>query len=36
MRELFTEIEIAASPERVWNILVDFSKFPERMPADVT
>jgi hypothetical protein len=32
MKELFTEIEIAASPERVWRILVDFSQFPEWNP----
>ncbi len=32
MKELFTEIEIAASPERVWQILVDFSQFPAWNP----
>ena len=32
MRELFTEIEIAAPPERVWRILVEFSQFPEWNP----
>ncbi len=28
MKELHTEIEIAASPERVWRELTDFSSYP--------
>ncbi len=27
MKELFTEIEIKASPETVWRVLVDFSQY---------
>ncbi len=30
--ELHTEIEIAATPERVWSILADFAAFPEWNP----
>jgi hypothetical protein len=32
MKELRTEIEIAASPEAVWSILTDFAAFPEWNP----
>jgi hypothetical protein len=31
-KELYTEIEINASPEDVWAVLTDFSKFPEWNP----
>jgi hypothetical protein len=32
MRELRTEIEIGASPERVWQLLTDFGAYPEWNP----
>ncbi len=32
MKELRTEIEIAASPETVWAILTDFAAFPQWNP----
>jgi hypothetical protein len=32
MKELHSEIEIAASPERVWDILVDFAAYPRWNP----
>ncbi|MGB0383405.1 MAG: SRPBCC family protein [Ardenticatenaceae bacterium] len=32
MKELYTEIEINASAERVWQLLTDFSRFPEWNP----
>ncbi len=32
MKELRTEIEIQASPEKVWQILIDFDKWPEWNP----
>jgi hypothetical protein len=32
VKELHTEIEIAASPERVWRELTDFAKYPEWNP----
>ncbi|MHB8211958.1 MAG: SRPBCC family protein [Acidithiobacillus sp.] len=32
MRQVETEIEIAASPERIWSILMDFSAYPEWNP----
>ena len=32
MKELYTEIEIDASLEQVWNILTDFSRLPEWNP----
>lgn len=32
MREIRTQTTIAASPERVWNILMDFAAFPEWNP----
>ena len=32
MKELYTEIEINASPEKIWKILTDFSKYPEWNP----
>lgn len=32
MHEIKTEIEIAATPERVWSILTDFSAYPQWNP----
>jgi hypothetical protein len=32
MKELRSEIEIAASAERVWEILTDFARFPQWNP----
>ncbi|MCF7805399.1 MAG: SRPBCC domain-containing protein [Candidatus Marinimicrobia bacterium] len=32
MQELYTEIEINATPEEVWDILMDFSNYPEWNP----
>jgi hypothetical protein len=32
MKEIHTEIEINASPARVWEILADFARFPEWNP----
>lgn len=32
MHELRTEIEIAATPERVWSILLDFPSYPDWNP----
>lgn len=32
MKELRTEIKIKATPEKIWNILTDFSKYPEWNP----
>jgi hypothetical protein len=32
MKELYTEIEISASEEAVWQILVDLERFPEWNP----
>jgi hypothetical protein len=32
MKELHSEIEIAASPERVWDILADFAAYPRWNP----
>ncbi len=32
MRELRAEVEIEASPERVWEVLADFSAYPEWNP----
>ncbi len=32
MKYIYSEIEIKASPQRVWNILTDFSSFPEWNP----
>jgi len=32
MRELRSEIEVEASPERVWSVLADFAAYPEWNP----
>ncbi len=32
MKELRTQIEIQASPEKVWQILTDLDKYPEWNP----
>lgn len=32
MKELCTEIEIQASPEKIWQILTDLDKYPEWNP----
>lgn len=32
MKELYTEIEIDASPEQVWRLLTDFSRLPAWNP----
>jgi hypothetical protein len=32
LKELHTEIEIAAPPERVWEVLTDFGSYPEWNP----
>jgi uncharacterized protein YndB with AHSA1/START domain len=32
MRELGTEVEIAAPPERIWEILTDFAAYPDWNP----
>ena len=32
MKEIRTQIEIKATPEKVWNILMDFDKYPEWNP----
>ena len=32
MRELRTEIEVGAAPERVWAVLADFDSYPEWNP----
>lgn len=32
MKEIYTEIEIRASAEKVWNILTDFNSFPQWNP----
>jgi hypothetical protein len=32
MKELYSEIEIAASAERVWRILTDFASYPQWNP----
>jgi hypothetical protein len=32
MKELYTEIEIQASDERVWQLLTDFASFPQWNP----
>jgi hypothetical protein len=32
MKELHSEIEIAASPERVWDVLTDFATYPQWNP----
>ncbi len=33
MKELRTEIEIQASPEKVWQVLADLAKWPEWNPS---
>lgn len=32
MRELKTSIEISATPDKIWNILMDFDRYPEWNP----
>lgn len=32
MKELYTEIQIDASPSEVWSILMDFDRYPEWNP----
>ena len=32
MKEIHTEIEINASPERIWKVLTDFPAYPEWNP----
>lgn len=32
MKNLSTEIVIAASPEKIWEVLLDFAKYPEWNP----
>jgi len=32
MKEIQTQIEIQASPEKIWNILMDFDHYPEWNP----
>ena len=32
MHEIVTQMDIAASPERVWSILMDFSRYPQWNP----
>lgn len=32
MKELYSQIEIGASPERVWKILTDFESYPQWNP----
>ena len=32
MKELYSEIEIAASAERVWRLLTDFASYPRWNP----
>jgi len=32
MREISTQIEINSSPDKVWDILIDFDKYPEWNP----
>ena len=32
MKELYSEIEIQASDERVWKVLTDFASFPQWNP----
>ena len=36
MQELRTEIEIDATPERVWQVLTDFERYPEWNPFMVS
>lgn len=35
MKEIHTELEINASPARVWEVLTDFARFPEWNPLVV-
>ena len=32
MKEIFTEINIKASPEKVWSVFIDFKNYPEWNP----
>jgi hypothetical protein len=32
MKKLFSEIKIDTSPEKVWNVLTDFEKYPQWNP----
>jgi hypothetical protein len=32
MKSIYTDIEISASPDRIWNILLDVNKYPEWNP----
>ncbi len=32
MKEIYTEIAISASPQRVWGVLIDFAKYREWNP----
>ncbi len=32
MREIYSEVEIKATPERVWDVITDFDSFPDWNP----